>query len=102
MPTRAITTQGRNKEITVLYGTAKTPVTIAVVTGASTSNMTEITSCVDTGNQCLRAGDEVAVTINATTTNNNTANQGFPGGGAFPGGGFTGGGNFRRGTGGTP
>jgi RND family efflux transporter MFP subunit len=101
VPTRAITTQGRNKEITVLYGTAKTPVTIAVVTGASTSNMTEITSCVDTGNQCLRAGDEVAVTINATTTTNNTANQGFPGGGAFPGGGFTGGGgNFRRGTGG--
>jgi RND family efflux transporter MFP subunit len=96
VPTRAITTQGRNKEVKVLYGADKTPVTIGVVTGAATSNMTEITSCVDTGNQCLRAGDEVEVTINTTTTTNNTANQGFPGGGVFIGGG----GNFQRGTGG--
>lgn len=99
VPTRAITTQGRNKDVKVLYGTNKTPVTVGVVTGASTSSMTEITSCVDTGNQCLRAGDEVQVTISASTTNN-TATQGLPGAGAFPGGGFGGGGgNFQRGTG---
>jgi hypothetical protein len=108
VPTRAITTQGRNKEVTVLYGADKTPVTVGVLTGASAGSMTEITSCVDTGNQCLRAGDEVQVVISASTTTNGT-NQGFPTTGAFPGGGFVinnggggGGGRFQRGTGANP
>jgi multidrug efflux pump subunit AcrA (membrane-fusion protein) len=108
VPTRAITTQGRNKEVTVLYGADKTPVTVGVLTGVSAGSMTEITSCVDTGNQCLRAGDEVQVVISASTTTNGT-NQGFPTTGAFPGGGFVinnggggGGGRFQRGTGANP
>ena len=66
VPTRAIKTQGRNKTVEVLYGTNLTPVTINVTTGASNSQMTEITGCVDTNNQCLRAGDRVAVTVAAS------------------------------------
>ncbi len=92
VPTRAITSKGQNKSVTVLTGpNNQTPVTIGVTTGASNTTYTEITSCTDTGNQCLRPGDRVQVTLPTGTTTNNGANTGF-GGGGFGGGGFGGGG----------
>lgn len=85
VPTRALKTQGRNKTLDVLYGEGKTPVTISVTTGASNSQMTEIVSCVDTNNQCLRAGDTVAVTVaTSTTSTGNTAAPGAFGQQGFP------------------
>ena len=104
VPTRAIQTQGRNKTIRVLYGTDKTPVTVKVQTGLTNGTMTEIVSCTDTNNQCLRTGDTVAVNVTTTTTTNG---QGaLPGGIQFGGGQFGGfggqGGVTRRGQGGTP
>ena len=100
VPTSAIRTVGNNKTIQVLYGTDKTPVTVRVETGLVSGQFTEIVSCVDTGNQCLRAGDTVAVTVASSSTTTTNGNGAFPGGG-FPGGGFPGGGGFQRGTGGT-
>jgi HlyD family secretion protein len=90
VPTRAITSKGQNKTVTVLAGdNQQTPVTIGVTTGASNTTYTEITGCTDTGNQCLRAGDRVVVTLPTGTTTNNNGNTGF---GGFGGGGFGGGG----------
>jgi RND family efflux transporter MFP subunit len=90
VPTRAITTKGQNKTVTVLAGQdQQTPVTIGVTTGASNTTYTEITGCTDTGNQCLRPGDRVVVTLPTGTTTNNGGNNGF---GGFGGGGFGGGG----------
>jgi HlyD family secretion protein len=95
VPTRAITTRGQNKSITLLPAGEQTPVpNLGVTTGASNTQFTEITSCVDTsGNQlpasqCLRAGDRVEVTLPSGTTTNNGGNGGF---GGFGGGGFGGG-----------
>jgi hypothetical protein len=102
VPTSAIRTIGANKTVQVLYGADKTPVMVRVQTGAVSGQMTEIVSCVDTGNQCLREGDTLAVTVAASTTTGTTPGGGFivgPGGGAFPGGAVPGGG-FTRGTGG--
>jgi HlyD family secretion protein len=93
VPTRALTTQSGQRVLKVLYGSDQTPVEIAVTTGASNSTHTEITGCVDTGNQCLREGDQVAVTISTST--GNSGNNGFGtfpvgGNGVFIGGGFGG------------
>jgi RND family efflux transporter MFP subunit len=84
VPTRAITTQGPLKTVKVLYGQEETPVTVSVTTGATNGQMTEIVSCTETGNQCLRQGDKVAVTISTGTSNQQ------PGGNQFigPGGDF--------------
>lgn len=91
VPTRAITSQGRNKVVKLLYGDSQTPIPVEVVTGASNSQMTEITSCVETNNQCLREGDRVSVTIATSTTTGNNAAPGFgvQFGGGFGGGQFT-------------
>ncbi|HEU5099635.1 MAG TPA: HlyD family efflux transporter periplasmic adaptor subunit [Roseiflexaceae bacterium] len=62
-PSRAITSNGPVKTVQVLYGKQHTPVTIQVETGASNGAMTEIVKCVDTGKQCLRAGDQLAVNL---------------------------------------
>ena len=73
--------------------------TINVTTGATNGQMTEITGCVETNNQCLREGDRVAVTVAAstTTTGNNGGPQFFTS--DFPGGGFrVGPGTNRQGT----
>lgn len=89
VPSRAIQTQGRNKTIRVLYGANKTPVTVSVQTGLTNGTMTEITSCVDTNNQCLRAGDTVAINV-TPTTNSANGQTSLPGGrlgdGQFGGG----------------
>jgi HlyD family secretion protein len=62
-PSRAITSIGPIKSVQVLYGEQQTPMTIQVETGASNGTMTEIVRCVDTGRQCLRAGDQLAVSL---------------------------------------
>jgi HlyD family secretion protein len=61
VPTRAIQSQGPAKIINVLYGSAETPVAVRVQTGATNGAFTEIVTCVQTGNQCLRPGDKVQV-----------------------------------------
>ena len=62
-PSRAINTIGPIKTVQVLYGQDQTPVTIQVETGASNGTMTEIVKCIDTGAQCLRANDQLAVSL---------------------------------------
>ncbi|HYP41802.1 MAG TPA: hypothetical protein VEX13_15705 [Chloroflexia bacterium] len=47
----------------VLYGKDQKPVTVQVQTGATNGQMTEIVSCRETNNQCLRPGDQVALNI---------------------------------------
>jgi multidrug efflux pump subunit AcrA (membrane-fusion protein) len=92
VPNRAIKQQGPFKTVQVLYGEEETPVEVRVQTGATNGQMTEIVSCVDTGNQCLRAGDKVAMTMSTGGSQQgggqNTIFVG-PGDGAmpFPGGG---------------
>jgi HlyD family secretion protein len=62
-PSRAINSTGPIKTVQVLYGQDQTPVTIQVETGASNGTMTEIVKCIDTGAQCLRADDRLAVSL---------------------------------------
>jgi HlyD family secretion protein len=62
-PSRAISASGPIKTVQVLYGPDQTPVTIQVETGASNETMTEIVKCTDTGAQCLRASDRLAVSL---------------------------------------
>jgi multidrug efflux pump subunit AcrA (membrane-fusion protein) len=61
VPNAAIQTAGPFPTVQVLYGNAQTPVTVRVRTGATDGRMTEIVGCLDTGNQCLRAGDQVGL-----------------------------------------
>jgi hypothetical protein len=75
VPSRAIQTSGPIKTVRVLYGKEQTPVTIQVETGATNGAMTEIVKCVDTGTQCLREGDQIAINLPADTE------QGGPAGG---------------------
>lgn len=70
VPNRAISNDGPYKAIKLMY-TGKdgkaTPVTVHVTTGITDGFMTEILGCVDTQNQCLRTGDQVAMTIPTAT-----------------------------------
>lgn len=61
--------------------------------------MTEITGCVQIGNQCLRGGDTVALTLPDATT---TGNQSDPGAGVFQFGAAPGGGGPAPGGAGGP
>jgi HlyD family secretion protein len=81
VPSRAVQTAGNQKSVTVLQGERQIPVTVRVQTGVTSNGQTEILSCVDTGAQCLRPGDVLAVPT-ATTS---TTTQGGPGGGGFGG-----------------
>jgi HlyD family secretion protein len=76
VPNRAIHTTGPLKTIEVLYGKDKTPVTVQVTIGATNGQMTEITGCVQTGNQCLREGDTVAMTLPSSATGNDPSSPG--------------------------
>ena len=84
VPSRAVQTSGATKTVTVLQGSQRTPVTVQVETGATSNGQTVITSCVDTGAQCLKPGDVLSVTRTTTTTsttqNTNRSNFGGPGG----------------------
>ena len=94
VPNRAIKTQGPFKTVQVLYGQGKAPVDVRVETGATNGQMTEIVKCLDTGSQCLRPGDQVAINVPTATANgqqdsgpnNQFVTFGGPGGG--PGGGI--------------
>jgi hypothetical protein len=50
-------------------------VTIQVETGATNGSMIEIVKCVDTGKQCLREGDQLAINLPSEAV------QGEPAGG---------------------
>src|SRR5262249_45685768 len=87
VPNRAIKTLGRQKYVTVL-DTAHNNAQVRVVinTGISDDTNTEVTSCVQTNNQCLQDGD--LVVLNATTTSTTTGGGGgfiFGGGGGVRG-----------------
>ncbi len=91
VPSRAVQTSGSVRTITVLYGSARTPVSVAVETGVTSNGQTVITGCVQTGAQCLQPGDVLAITstTTASSTQNNQRNN-TPGGGLrlpFGGGG---------------
>jgi HlyD family secretion protein len=62
-PSRAISSNGPIKTVQVLYGKDQAPVAVQVETGATNGAMTEIVKCVDTGKQCLRAGDRLAISL---------------------------------------
>jgi HlyD family secretion protein len=61
VPNRAIHTQGQTKTVEILYGSNKARVTVKVETGLTNGTTTEILRCTDTGNQCLRVGDQVVL-----------------------------------------
>jgi len=89
-PSRAIQSSGPVKTVQVLYGNDRTPVTIQVETGATNGSMTEIVKCVDTGKQCLREGDQLAINLPSDTSQSGPAggDQGpqFFSSGPIPGG----------------
>lgn len=66
VPSRAVKSVGPFKTVQVLYGTEKKPITIQVQTGATNGQMTEIMGCTETGGQCLRQGDMVALDLGDT------------------------------------
>ncbi|HEY0737045.1 MAG TPA: HlyD family efflux transporter periplasmic adaptor subunit [Herpetosiphonaceae bacterium] len=68
VPSNAIKTQGGTKTVQVLYGANKTPVTVHVETGATNGSTTEIVRCLDTGNQCLKEGDQLGVAPSGAAT----------------------------------
>ena len=91
VPSRAVQTVGNARTVTVLQGTERTPVIVQVETGAASNGQIAITSCVETGTQCLRPGDVLAI---PSTTTPATSTQGGTRGGFVPrGGGFGGGGD---------
>jgi len=63
VPNRAIKSQGPVKTLQVLYGKTQTPINVPVRTGATNGTMTEVVGCLETGNQCLREGDKVAMEL---------------------------------------
>jgi len=81
VPSRAVQASGNIKTVTVLQGAQQVPVTVQVETGATSNGQTEITSCVDTGAQCLRTGDALAIPSTTTGTSAQGANRGGFGGG---------------------
>jgi HlyD family secretion protein len=82
VPSRAVQTSGNAQTVTVLQGPRQIPVTVQVVTGATSNGQTAITSCVDTGAQCLRPGDVLAIPSSTART----TTQGGGGFGPRPGG----------------
>ena len=95
VPSRAIQTQGQDHTVQVLYGTGQLPVPVHVDTGATNGTLTEITSCTDTGSQCLHDGDRLVLPTSTTSTRSSTgagAGAGLLGGArGGGGGGFLGG-----------
>lgn len=61
VPNGAINTEGAAKSIKLLYGKEQTPVTVHIEAGATNGTMTEIVSCIDSNNMCLREGDKVLI-----------------------------------------
>jgi HlyD family secretion protein len=85
VPSRAIQTQGGVSTVQVVTGENGISVPVQVETGATANGQTEILSCVETGTQCLRPGDRLAI---VTTTTRTTQTNGSFGGGVRPVGPF--------------
>ncbi len=83
VPSRAVQTSGNIKTVTVLQGAQQVPVTVQVETGATSNGQTEVTSCVDTGAQCLRPGDVLSIPSTTTSTSAQGTNRGGFGGGGI-------------------
>ena len=83
VPSRVLQTRGGAQTVQVRPAVGQPAVPVSVVTGLSANGQTEIVSCVDTGSQCLQAGDTLV--ISATTTSSTT--QRSSGLGGFGGGG---------------
>lgn len=87
VPGRAIQTQGRDRTVQVLYGGATQPIAVHVDVGATNGTLTEITGCTDTGNQCLKEGDQLVLPTSTTTrTGQTTGGANRTGAGLFFGG----------------
>jgi hypothetical protein len=71
-------------------------VPVHVETGATNGTLTEITSCTDTGSQCLHDGDRLVL---PTTTTSTRSTQGAGAGAGLLGGARGGGGGFLGGAG---
>ncbi|MEI6777862.1 MAG: efflux RND transporter periplasmic adaptor subunit [Chloroflexales bacterium] len=83
VPSRAIQTRGGTQTVQVRQAAGQPAVPVTVTTGLSSNGQTEIISCVDTNDQCLREGDTLVI---ATTTTSSSTTQrsgigGFGGGG---------------------
>ncbi len=83
---RAVRTEGRQKVVYVV-GPGGTQVRVPIQAGISDGSSTEIVSCANTGNQCLREGDSVVIPASTSSTST----------GARPGGGLIGIGGGRPG-----
>ena len=86
VPSRAIQSRGATQMVQVQQAAGQPPVPVTVQTGLSSNGQTEILSCVDTGNQCLQAGDTLVINTTTTGTTGGASNQ--QRGGGFGGGGI--------------
>lgn len=84
VPSRAIETRGDVSLVRVQRAAGQPPVLVRVTTGLSSDGQTEVLSCVDTGNQCLQAGDLLLVT-SASAATSGSANRNQNGFGGFGG-----------------
>ncbi|MBX0328011.1 HlyD family efflux transporter periplasmic adaptor subunit [Oscillochloris sp. ZM17-4] len=85
VPSRAIQTRGSTSLVQVQQAPGQPSVPVRVETGLSANGQTEILSCVDTGSQCLRAGDTLVISAATTTTGGTTQQRGTGGfGGGVP------------------
>jgi HlyD family secretion protein len=75
VPSRAVQTSGATKTVTLLQGADRTPVTVQVETGATSNGQIAITSCVETGAQCLRPGDIVSLSATTSSTSTQSGNR---------------------------
>lgn len=88
-PSRAIQTQAGVQFIQVRAAPNQALVDVAVLTGLSSNGLTEIVSCVDTGNLCLQEGDTIVIPGTSSATQRTTIRNGgfFLGGDGSPPGG---------------
>ena len=87
VPSRAVTTSGTTKTVTLLQGPQRTPVRVPVTTGTTSSGQIEITSSGGNGAPALKAGDIVSIPATTTTASSSTQNnRGNSGLGGFGGG----------------
>jgi HlyD family secretion protein len=80
VPSRAIQTRGSAQTVQVRPAAGQPVVPVSVVTGLSANGQTQIVSCVDTGDQCLREGDTLVITATASSTTQRSGIGGFGGG----------------------
>jgi HlyD family secretion protein len=91
VPSRAVTTSGATKTVTLLQGPQQMPMQVLVKTGITSDGQIEITSSGGNGAPALKAGDTVSVpstttTTSSTSTQNNRGSSGLGGFGGGPGG----------------